>query len=127
MLADWLGLKKVFVLGVAIFACVYFLLWQPSRPSCIANAFTLYGVFAAAATDGVAKPWISNSVAEENTATPIGTYLGFHSVCTLESGSLTGLLWLSFASKIALIVISDGCLLIIVYIALRENPGVNSM
>ena len=54
--------------------------------------FFLYGMYAAA-TDGISKAWISNISDRKYTATAIGTYTGFQSVCTLIASSLAGFIW----------------------------------
>jgi MFS family permease len=74
--------------------------------------FFLYGVYAAA-TEGVSKAWITNISAREETATAIGTYVAFQSICSMLASSIAGLLWFKFgamfvffASSLAAVIIA---------------------
>jgi MFS family permease len=114
VLADKIGVKKVFVGGLVLFAGVYFLMGIGSSAYVFVIAFVLYGIYAAA-TEGIAKAWISNMVNKQDTATAIGTYTGFQSLCTLLASSLTGLLWFKFGGMVALVAIAGVSLLVTTY------------
>jgi len=92
ILADRLGMRRVFVAGLLMFALVYAGMTFATTPLVAYALFFLYGIYAAA-TEGVAKAWISNICEKENTATAIGTYTAFQSVCALSASSLTGVVW----------------------------------
>jgi hypothetical protein len=62
--------------------------------------FAGYGIYSAA-TEGVAKAWISSVAGKEKVATEIGFYSGFQSVCLLLASSITGLVWYSFGAAAA--------------------------
>lgn len=51
-----------------------------------------------------AKSWISNISDKGDTATAIGTYTGFQSICTLIASSLAGLIWYKLGAKAVFIV-----------------------
>jgi MFS family permease len=91
-LGDRIGLKKVFLLGLIVFAVVYFGMAFNNDLYVFFGLFFLYGIYAAG-TDGISKAWISNITDKKDTATAIGTYTGFQSICTLIASSLAGLLW----------------------------------
>ena len=95
ILADRLGMSRVFVAGLLVFALVYAGMAFSITPAAAYALFFLYGLYAAA-TEGVAKAWISNICEKENTATAIGTYTAFQSVCALLASSLTGAVWYGF-------------------------------
>jgi MFS family permease len=82
--------------------------------------FLLYGIYAAA-TEGVAKAWISNISSKKDTATAIGTYTAFQSICTLVASSLSGYLWFRFGSLATLSVIALGVCVVIVYFLLIKG------
>ncbi len=90
--ADRLGMKRVFVSGLLLFAAVYAGMAFASAWSAFAALFFLYGLYAAA-TEGVAKAWITNICDKKDTATAIGTYTAFQSVGALAASSLAGLIW----------------------------------
>ncbi|HET7898201.1 MAG TPA: MFS transporter, partial [Flavisolibacter sp.] len=72
-LADKIGIKKVFLSGLLVFAVVYLLFALAPSTAIIYTAFVLYGIYAAA-TEGITKAWITNLAHGENTATAIGFY-----------------------------------------------------
>ncbi len=97
ILADRLGLKRVLITGLVIFAVVYTgFAWNDSVPGFIA-LFFLYGIYAAA-TEGVSKAWITNISDKADTATAIGTYTAFQSICTLMASATAGLIWQKFGA-----------------------------
>lgn len=92
ILADRLGMRRVFVAGMLVFALVYGGMAFATAPMVFYALFFLYGLYAAA-TEGVAKAWITNISDRADTATAIGTYTAFQSLCALVASSLTGLIW----------------------------------
>ncbi len=106
ILADRVGMKRVFVGGLLLFAAVYAGMAFASTWPVFALLFFLYGLYAAA-TEGVAKAWISNICDKNDTATAIGTYTAFQSICTLLASSLAGIIWYS-AGASATFVLSAG-------------------
>ena len=114
VLADRIGLKRVFLVGLALFALVYFGMAAASGLWMMAALFFVYGVYAAA-TEGIAKAWISNVVPASETATAIGTYAGFQSICALGASALAGLLWYSFGPEVTFLVTASVALIVLVY------------
>ena len=97
ILADHWGYKKIFMLGLFIFAIVYAGFAFASQLWIFILLLFLYGIYAAA-TEGVAKAWISNISRQQDTATAIGTYSGFQSIAALLASSVGGLIWYYFGS-----------------------------
>ena len=97
ILADKMGLKKVFISGLIIFAIVYTGFAINNNIYIFLSLFALYGLYAAA-TEGVSKAWISNLVPKNETASAIGTYSGFQSIAALVASSLCGFLWYEFGA-----------------------------
>jgi MFS family permease len=95
ILADKIGLKKVFITGLLLFVLVYTGMSFTGSIYFYGFLFLLYGLYAAA-TEGVSKAWISNITDKKDTATAIGTYTGFQSICTMLASSITGLIWFQF-------------------------------
>lgn len=92
ILADRLGMRRVFVAGLLVFAVVYGGMAFAVTPVAAYVLFFLYGIYAAA-TEGVAKAWITNVCEKEDTATAIGTFTAFQSVAALLASSLAGAVW----------------------------------
>jgi MFS family permease len=91
-LADKIGMKKILVFGLILFAVVYVGMAYADSNSTFLVLFFIYGVYAAA-TEGIAKAWITNICHRDDTATAIGTYTAFQSIATLLASSLAGLIW----------------------------------
>lgn len=116
MLADKLGLKKIFLLGLGVFAIVYIGFAFNNNAYVYVGLFVLYG-FYAAATDGISKAWITNIVDKKDTATAIGTYSGFQSIAALIASSLCGLLWYQFGATATFIITALITIVVVIYLA----------
>jgi MFS family permease len=120
IIADKLGLKRILVAGLLIFAGVYtsmgfaHSLWQ------FAVIFSFYA-FYAAATEGVSKALISNISAKADTATAIGFYTSLASICTLLASSLAGLLWYNFGPQAMFLVSGAGVICVVIYFAILKH------
>jgi MFS family permease len=108
-------LKKVFIVGLFIFSIVYACMSQASVPYHFYIIFFLYGIYAAA-TEGISKAWISNISAKEDTATAIGTYTAFQSICTMIASSLAGVIWYKFGSSVTFLLSAAAVLVVSLYI-----------
>ena len=114
--ADKIGLKKMFVFGLSLFAIVYFGMAFSTNIYSIAMLFFIYGVYAAA-TEGISKAWISTISDRKDTATAIGTYSGFQSICTMLASSLAGLIWYQFGANATFIITGIATVFISIYIS----------
>ncbi len=120
-LADKIGLKKIFIGGLIIFALVYFGMAHNASPVGFIILFLIYGLYSAA-TEGISKAWISNITDKKDTATAIGTFSGFQSICTMLASSLTGLIWYNFGGQTAFIATAVITVAVIFYfLFLRVN------
>jgi len=114
ILADKLGLKNIFICGLFLFSIVYFGMSGNATVYVYLGLFLLYGLYASA-TEGISKAWISNIVNRKDTATAIGTYSAFQSLCSLLASSLAGLIWFQFGAAATFIITASATLLIIAY------------
>lgn len=114
ILADKLGLKKIFLFGLILFAIVYFGIAFNTNIYFFYVLFFLYAIYASS-TEGIAKAWISNISDPKDTATAIGTFLGFQSICTMFASSFTGFLWSQFGAEIAFLTTAIVTILVIIY------------
>ena len=123
IIADRVGLKKVFIIGLALFAAVYFGMSVNADVYVYFGLFFLYGMYGAA-TEGISKAWISNITDTKDTATAIGTYSGFQSVCTMLASSLAGLIWYQFGAAVIFIITGIAALCVITYFLIAiPNPA----
>jgi len=121
--ADRLGLKRILVAGLLIFAGVYasmgfaHSLWQ------FGIIFSFYALYAAA-TEGVSKALISNIATKADTATAIGFFTSFASIFTLLASSLAGLMWYNFGPQAMFLVSGGGVGCVVLYFAFsKHNVG----
>lgn len=113
-LADRFGMRNIFLAGLFLFSITYtgFAL----QDSFYGYLFLLMGYGAyAAATEGVAKAWISQLVDGKETATAIGTYTGFQSIAALLASSLAGAAWFAFGPAWAFGISGAAAILLIFY------------
>jgi MFS family permease len=114
ILADRIGLKKIFVSGLFLFTIVYAGMGFKGSLYYYGFLFFLYGLYAAA-TEGISKAWISNITNTSDTATAIGTYTGFQSICTMLASFITGWVWFKFGSSAAFWIPALGALTVLFY------------
>lgn len=128
ILADKWGLKKVLLSGLLLFAGVYAGMAFNGKDIYIFYLlFFLYGLYAAA-TEGISKAWISNIADKKDTATAIGTFSGFQSICSMLASSLAGLTWFYFGAATTFIITSTVAVVSVVLLLripyVRSKPTV---
>jgi MFS family permease len=100
-LADKIGLLKVIVSGILLFALVYLLIGFAKSILAVGLLFLAYGIYAAC-FESTSKAFIVSNCNPAETATAIGFYSGFVSIASLIASVWTGILWLQFGPQIAL-------------------------
>ncbi|TMI72944.1 MAG: MFS transporter [Bacteroidetes bacterium] len=116
--ADRISFKKIYLAGLLLFAVVYTgFAFVPSTPV-IFLLFLIYGIYAAA-TEGIAKAWITNMAHETNTATAIGFYTSCESICTLAASIIAGLIWTNAGSFYTFFTTAVIAIITIIYFLLR--------
>jgi MFS family permease len=95
-LADKIGARKVFGLGILIFAIVYFMFGFISSPVWIWIIFPIYGVYIAF-TDGVSKAYIARFITDKNSGTYFGIYQTGMAICQFFASFIGGILWTKIA------------------------------
>lgn len=116
-LSDKIGFKKTFIIGLFLFAFVYTGMVIANQLYLFVVLFFLYGLYAAA-TESIAKAWISNISDKKDTATAIGTYTGLQSICTMLASTLAGWIWFSFGAESTFLFSGFTTILIIIYMML---------
>jgi len=113
-LADKVSLKTVFTGGLVLFAAVYLGMALTSSFYVYLVLFFLYGLYAAA-TEGIAKAWISNITDPKDTATAIGSFAGFQSLAAMVASSLAGAIWFWIGAETAFIATSVVTVGVVIY------------
>ncbi len=120
-LADKIGLKRMYIIGLALFSIVYLGFSVNTNLYIFFGLFFLYGLYASA-TEGVSKAWISNISEKKDTATAIGTYSAMQSICTMVASSLAGIVWYSLGAKTLFIMSGLMAMLVMFYLGkMREK------
>ncbi|MDQ3194664.1 MAG: MFS transporter, partial [Bacteroidota bacterium] len=119
-LADKIGMKTTLLIGLILFALTYAGMAFADNQILFYILFFLYGIYAAA-TEGIAKAWISNICDRKNTATAIGTYTAFQSIAALIASSAAGLIWYYFGASSAFLLSAGITVVVIFYISRIEN------
>lgn len=115
MLADKFSLKKVYLLGLILFALVYTGMSLGNSDALFIILFAIYGLYSAA-TQGISKAWISGIADKEDTATAIGTLAGFESIATLLASTFAGIIWFQFGAAVSLGISGFVALLVAFYL-----------
>jgi MFS family permease len=92
ILSDKLGRKRLIALGWLIYALVYFGFAQTTTPWQVWLLFATYGLYYGL-TDGVARAFIADMVAEERRGTAYGLYHGIVGIGLLGASLIAGWLW----------------------------------
>jgi len=121
IIADKVGLKKIFIIGLLLFSAVYFGMSVNTNLYLFFGLFFLYGIYASA-TEGISKAWISNITDKKDTATAIGTFSGFQSICTMIASSLAGLIWFQFGATMTFLITAVATIIIVAYILTIPKP-----
>lgn len=114
ILADKLGLKRIFIFGLLVFSIVYFGMSFNRNYYVFYLLFFLYGVYASA-TEGISKAWITNISDKKDTATAIGTFSSFQSIFTMMASSLAGFIWYQFGAEFTFIITGVVTIMIVIY------------
>jgi len=114
-LADKIGLKRMFLIGLGLFSMVYFGFSINTNLYVFLALFFMYGLYASA-TEGISKAWISNISDKKDTATAIGTFSAIQSLCTMVASSLAGIIWYVWGAKILFIMSGTMALVVMVYL-----------
>ena len=119
-LADKIGMKPTFVIGLLLFAIVYGGMIFVENEITLYLLFFIYGIYAAA-TDGVSKAWITKIVSQSETATAIGFHASCSSFATLFASTFAGLLWVNFNPGLTFSTAAIGVLMVVVYFLFANN------
>jgi len=115
ILADRIGMKKVFLFGLLLFSIVYGSFAFATTTQEIAFLFVLYGLYAAA-TEGIAKAWITNLADKTETATAIGLFTSVQSIASLSASLIAGMLWTFGGSSLVFLLSATIALLVLLYL-----------
>ena len=115
IIADKIGLKKIFIFGLILFSAVYFGMSLNTNLYWFFGLFFIYGIYASA-TEGISKAWISNITSRKDTATAIGTFSGFQSIFTMLASTMAGFIWFKFGASATFLITAVSTIVVAFYI-----------
>ena len=117
LLADKIGLKTLLIVGLSVFALVYFFFGLASVSWHFIVLFVFYGLYAAS-TEGVSKALITNLTDRNDLATALGLYNSLSSLCTLLASTIAGLIWWKLSPQLLFNLSGIWVALVVVLLAL---------
>lgn len=114
ILADKIGIKKIFLLGLLGFIMVYIGMAFNSNLYVFFLLFFVYGLYAAA-TEGISKAWITKTCLSKDTATALGFFTALQSISFMLANLFTGLLAELFHLEIAFMITACSVSFVAIY------------
>ncbi|MBI1937791.1 MAG: MFS transporter [Ignavibacteriales bacterium] len=105
VVSDKFGKRKIFVIGLLIFSLVYLIFAINGEPLILWFCFALYGIYAAA-TEGIAKAWVTDIVGNNFHGSAIGLLTTTMSLGVMSGSVFTGILWDQFGAPVPFLLTS---------------------
>lgn len=115
VLSDRLGMKKIFLAGVAFFIITYLGMAFNTRLEYFYLLFIFYGLFAAS-TEGITKAWVSNACEKVDLATALGFQSTTQSLASMCASLFAGILWMKFGSLSVFLYSSFGAVVVFIFL-----------
>ena len=104
-LADKIGKRKVFIMGLIVFSLVYLGFALNNSSYLVWILFAFYGLYTAF-TEGTSKAWISDLIDEQFTATAIGIFTMLSAMAMMIGSIIAGALWDAFGPQVPFLISS---------------------
>ena len=114
LLADRLGIKKIFLLGLILFSVIYFGMAEANTNTLFYALFGIYGIYMAA-TEGISKAWVSNLCKKEEVGTAIGLFVSLQSIALMLASAFAGLLWTFYGASVTFMLTAIMSILVFVF------------
>ncbi len=103
IVSDRIGRKRVIMLGLAVFALVYFGFGLATNTPWIWVLFAVYGIYQGL-TDGTSRAHVAGLVAPAERATALGAYAMITGLVTFPASAIAGVLWDRFGAPVPFFV-----------------------
>ena len=113
-MGDKVGLKNMYIVGLTLFAIVYFGMGLFTETYQVFILFILYGIYAAS-TEGISKAWISNLIDRKDTSTGIGAFTAFQSISATLASSIAGIVWFTLGPTTLFLIAGSSAFVLILY------------
>lgn len=124
--ADRFGMKKIFLAGLVLYAATYAGFAFAATHLHFVLLFLCYGLYAAA-TEGVAKAWISSLVPAAENASAIGFYTGLQSIAALTASTVAGFIWVKAGPVYVFLPVAMAAILIAVRLLISFRSPAESL
>ncbi len=119
-LSDKFGKRNIFIIGLFVFSLVYIGFAFSSSFYLVWVLFALYGIYAAA-TEGVAKAWVSDLIPDKVRGTGIGLLTMLSSIAMMIGSFIAGFLWDQFGAQVPFLISSVVSCLIAIIFLVKKN------
>jgi len=127
-LSDRMGAKRVYSLGLLVFAVVYFCFGMIHKSAWLWILFPVYGVYIAA-TDGISKAYIAEFIQKEESGTYFGAYYTITAIGTFLASFIGGILWSTITPSATFLygsaMASFALIVFVYYHKMKNNKGVH--
>ena len=113
-LADKIGMRKTFMLGLVLFCITYAGMAFVQHIFILYGLFFVYGLFTAV-NEGISKAWIAKNAEPSETATAIGFFASGSSIAAMIASSMAGLIWVTAGAPATFILSAAGALITLIY------------
>jgi len=120
LLADKIGKKNIFVIGMFIFSITYFFFALNDNIYLIWPLFALYGIYSAS-SEGVMKAWVSDLIPSQFRGSAIGLLTTLISIATMFGSIFTGILWDQYGAAVPFMISAIGSLIIAMLLILIKD------
>lgn len=124
-LADRIGKEKILISGFLIYAIVYFGFGFSEGKGALVALFALYGLYSAA-TDGIQKAFISDTIDSNKKGTGLGIYNGLLGITLLPASLIAGVLYDKVNSSVPFyfgaVTASISAILMLVFLIRFKKP-----
>ncbi len=103
LLADRIGIKKIFLFGLILFSCIYFGMAKAGTNTLFYLLFGIYGIYMAA-TDGISKAWVASLVKNEEVGTAMGLFVALQSIALMIASAFAGLVWTFYGASVTFLL-----------------------
>ncbi len=125
ILADRIGSKKMYIIGLVLYAFVYFIFYKSNIPNILISSMVLYGLFYSF-THGTAKSLLLQHTSKDTKATALGLFDGLSSIAILIANIGIGFLWYKMGSSFVFILTSiSTCIILLLFLAKKDT--INNM
>ncbi len=114
LLADRIGIKKIFLFGLILFSGIYFGMAEAGTNTLFYILFGIYGIYMAA-TEGISKAWVASLVKNEEVGTAMGLFVALQSIALMIASAFAGLLWTFYGASVTFLLTAIMSILVFLF------------